>query len=80
MALCRAYTGLANELAFNTSTRGEWRDIPGVALPLLSVEALRERLVREIHRANADTQMAIPSLSLRQAAETAHWRGPPADP
>ena len=80
MALCRACTGLANEMEVITSTRGEWLDIQGMALPLLSVEALRERLVREIHRANADTQMAIPSLSLRQAAETAHCRGPPADP
>lgn len=36
--------------------------------------------MREIHRANADTLMAVPSLSLRQAAETSHWRGPPTDP
>lgn len=76
--LCRAYTSLANELAVITSTRGGWRAIPGVALPLLSAEALRE--VRAIHRTNADMQIAIPSVSLRQAAETAHWSGPSADP
>lgn len=80
MALCRAYTGLANELAVITCTREEWRDIPGVVLPLLSVEALRERLVRETDRANADTKMAIPRFSLRQAAGTAQWHSAPADP
>lgn len=80
MALSRACTGLANELAVNTSTRGEWRDIPGVVSPLVSVEPLRERLMWEIHRANTDTQMAILGLSLCQAAKKAHWRGPRADP
>lgn len=80
MGLCRTYTSLANDLAVITSTRGGWRAIPGMALPLLSAEALRERLVRAIHRTNADMQIAIPSGSLRQAAETAHWSGPSADP
>lgn len=80
MGLCRAYTGVSNELAVITSTRGGWRAISGVALPLLSAEALRERLVPAIYRTNADMQIAIPSVSLRQAAETAHWSGPSADP
>lgn len=55
MGLCRAYTGLANEVDVILATRGEWRDIPGVALPLLLQEALLEHLMRELPRANAGT-------------------------
>lgn len=71
MGLCRAYTGLANDMAAIVATRADWQDIPPVALPLLSQEALAERLDRELGRANMDTMLQVPRLFLRGAAEAA---------
>lgn len=44
MGLCRAYTGLAKDLVAIIATRGEWRDIPPVALLLVSQGALSDLL------------------------------------